>query len=305
MIKRFIAAFAVVILSAVQFTALFALFALFAHADVVMDNDFFMKNREKTIQVTNDEWGGRWGGVMFIVESPNGYVAPKMKPGSREGMPSFVEMRGGEPFFEELTFENGSIIAISHAYRHRGEYWGVMTYSHTYSPPGWVRMDELLLVYTSGDFGSENFERFYRYTGDFDAVLSADRIVVWQWPGSDREKMVFERADLEEGIGEAGWDFTPLNFDSFLNFRHTYKDKDGREWGNVFSNVTGSGWFCLSDPENNSDIPAFHPAPESRPWVSGADYENESQASTVATIIAAVMLITVAAILIKHRVKNR
>jgi hypothetical protein len=122
---------------------------------------------------------------------------------------------------------------------------------------GWIPMDHLLVVYIADDFVEENKANLYTYNDGYGAVYAAQRLVFWAWPGSDREKRVFD------GIIK---DISTL---------HAYKDTDGREWGFVTIKYTygsdsaatysTSGWVCLSDPAS-INIPAFYPAPQPTKW---------------------------------------
>jgi hypothetical protein len=152
-----------------------------------------------------------------------------------------------------ITYKNGQEIIIDSLYIHNGEYWGGMTESHYVSYPGWIPMNHLLVVYIRDDFNAENQDKFYEYTGDIEAVLLSKRLVLWQWPGSDREKRV-----LDGGFENLVVDFV-------------YKDNEGREWGYVRIGWREE-WICLSEPEN-SRIFAFHPAPEPTKWSPDGIYE--------------------------------
>jgi hypothetical protein len=289
MIKRLINIIITIFLSASFMTT--------AHADVVIENDFFQRNRDRTVSVANPDWGGRWGGNMFMVNSPSGSVAPKINPGSSESMQDFVEMVDGVPVYEELTFNNGDIISLTAAYRHNGRYWGLMTYSHRYSPSGWIPMDELLAVYTGGEFMGENSDKFYRYTGSFDTVKEAEVLVFWQWPGSDREKRVIDNIFTEEQIID------------MVRITNTYKDSEGREWVRAWVsegwNEGYGGWICLVDPANTGNIPAFHPAPAPRIWVSEGEYEDFPYAVATGVIVGGTAVIIAGFIMFASRKRQK
>jgi len=244
-------------------------------ADIISGNDFLYelkKNGEKV-----EELGTWYYGKRFSVNSPSGYVIPKEKPGSEKG----VTPSGYYPHYsdkdkpykishkKEFVFINGETIIITHTYLHNGEYWGVMPPTHSYQPPGWVLMDDLLMIYDQQDFEEENTDKFYTYTGSYDAVLSAKRLVVWQWPGSDKEKRIIDEKDT---IIECA---NVLN--KYVNVLYAYKDNEGREWSNT---AIMDGWICLSDPQNSS-IPAFHPALQSAKWSSDGIYDWSSNDVTI------------------------
>jgi len=233
------------------------------YADVVHSNTFERENKEK-MEVIGREYQGRF----FIVNSPQGYVIPKEKPGSDKGTsPSWYYPHYGiEPSLtegNEFVFFNGEIILLTHACLYNGEYWGVMMPSHNYLQPGWVLMDEVLLTFVREDFERIHQNEFYEYTGNYDAVESASRLVEWQWPGSDREKIIVE---------------SERSIQARANILIAYKDEEGREWGKT----RYYSWICLSDPEN-SDIPAFYPAPEGIRWSPGHNNEWFSDLAAIET----------------------
>jgi len=250
MMKRFLCIIFMVVF-------IFAL-PLTLHADLVSGNQFFYENKDKTERISERSYG-----KSFIINSPLGYVIPVEEPGSDKGIPTNLgygtHFGKTAPDTDIFIFKNGEVKTITAVYFYNGEYWGVMAPSHVYQPPGWVLMDELLMIYQQEDFEKENKNNFYTYTGSYDAVLSAKRLVEWQWPGSDREKWIIE--DKETIIGCA-------------DVLYAYKDSEGREWGKTSYT---EGWVCLSDPEN-SKIPKFYPAPKPVKWShdGNRDWTNEA-----------------------------
>jgi hypothetical protein len=244
-----------VILLAMPFTA---------HADVVMGNDFAERNNNHLVYLNRT----------FIVESPRGYVIQRKRPGS-------IGTIGDK-------YNNGELIYISATILYNGNYWGVLPYSHTHSPPGWIKMDELLLTYASSDFWNENFNSFYKYTGNFEAFLEAEELVFWQWPGSDREKKVIENIFTEEQMNTVRID-------------RTYKDEDGREW--IYAWIDDGwrdgygGWINLTDPGNINDLSPFKPAPEPVKWVPNTEHMNII--SPMLMIVILVIFLSVVFIIIK------
>jgi len=224
---------------------------LIAHADVIMGNDFYEKNKGKLEPLNRS----------FYVNGRNGRADARDEPGAASGMYGFV---------------NGRIIEIAYVYNHKGTYWGIPPMGHAYARTGWFRMDELLLCYNSTDFEAEHDDELYNYNGDFEVLRTSEEFYVWQWPGSDREKIMYP-------VNED----TSLDDDNSIRGRYAYMDDDGREW--VYVNIwhgsygssyrgTVNGWVCMSDPGNNS-LPAFNPAPEPRAWVPGKTIDWRSEAS--------------------------
>ena len=241
-----------------------------AHADVVMGNEFYFNHKSKTLDLEQNR---------FIVNTPNGYVIPRQEPGQSKVRTIFPGMAEEE---EIPKFQNGTELMISRVYLHNGEYWGLMQSGHTHMYPGWIPMKHLLEVYTPVVFEAEHKIEFYTYLGDFDAVSKALQVVIWPWPGSDREKTI--RRDME-----------PLTSGSL---RFSYKDSDGREWGKL----TTFGWVCLTDP-GNIDILPFHPEPPPAKWVVPETFPSETPKNYIAVLL---LLLTgvAAAILIlnpKHK----
>jgi len=234
------------------------------YTDVIIFSDFFDLNKSKT----------KPNGDRFIINSSLGYVIPKIEPGSENGI-MYSEFYNwdiwrdsGFEFSEddEWTIANGEIVTVKATFFHGGEHWGVIRLPIAARVNGeraytaWISMDDLLMIYDRRHFEEENKNNFYTYTGSYDAILSAKRLVQWQWPGSDREKMVWD-GENKEGF----------------SILYAYKDEEGREWGKAKfkERYTWQGtkfwrdvewWICLSDPENSSSIPAFNPTPEPQKW---------------------------------------
>jgi hypothetical protein len=242
------------------------------YADVVMSNEFLYENADKVESLGN--YGHR---KLFVVNHPSGYVIPKKEPGSKDGIPTNLGYRGGWGNSPEdleraendyFIFMNGEIIDIEAVYLHKGNYWGIMSPSHIYQPPGWVLMSELLVLYQQEDWEKENEEHFYTYTGSYDAILSAEKLVEWQWPGSDREKQIIYIEDL----------YRNDTFIDYANFLYAYTDVEGREWGKA---DYFHGWFCLNDVGNNSNIPSFSPAKKPIKWSHDGIYDWSSGGTAV------------------------
>lgn len=207
------------VLSFVLVAAVLLVASPIAYADAIFGNQFFYENEDRTEQIS----GGRFGRG-FMINSPSGYVIPTDEPGSENGIPSSFGYYSGwgyedidEPEEDIFVFRNGEIVSIEATYLHDGRYWGVMSPSHRYQPPGWVLMDDLLVIYQTEDFERENSDSFYTYTGSYDAVLAARRLVDWQWPGSDREKRIIND-----------------NIQRYADVRYAYMDEEGRECGKQY-----------------------------------------------------------------------
>ena len=219
------------------------------YADAIMGNEFRSKIRDKLQPLDRNR---------FYVNGPDGYVTIREEP--RSGSKPVMNYRGDS----EVTYPNGTQVLMDQTYVQNGEYWGIMEEGHHVIYPGWIPMDHLLLVYVRDDFNADFQDKFYKYAGNLTAVQAANRLVLWQWPGADREKRVINASD-----------FTLTN----AQILYAYKDNRGREWGYVNINIrldwdrsNRHEWICLSDPEN-SQIPTFHPAPEPIKWSSDGIYK--------------------------------
>jgi len=218
-------------------------------ADVILLNEFWYQNTDKMIGE----------GRTFCVSSPDGYVSAKREPGS--------EVDVADPSWGTV-YQNGEIVVIGSVYLHEGEYWGNTPEGHGRDgirPTGWIPMSNLLLMYTNTDFEKEHGGEFYSsYSAAYGKALSAEKLVVWQWPGSDRPKRIMDNS--AKIVPPA---------------RYFFKDSIGREWAYItveyvipsysyFGPLRTSliGWVCLSDPEN-PNLPALFPAPAPIKWSLG------------------------------------
>ena len=211
----------------------------------------------------------------FYVNSPDGYLNPKEEPDSKKDVLIYEDRSisytsDENAKMEVLTYNNGDIINISRTLLLNGKYWGAMSPRQSFPNSGWIPMEQLLLIYERQDFEEENKKNLYQYTGSYEAVFASKRHILWQWPGSDREKRIFD----DERYVLKGVDTL-----------YAYKDTEGREWGyvnlsyvytlesvRVFTTIT-EGWLCLSDPANGSDIAAFNPAPKPTKWSPDSKYK--------------------------------
>ena len=167
MIKRFLMLFISILL-------LMPLSAVYA--DTITGNDFLWDKEREFIKSERRR---------FNVSGPNGYVIVKDEPGSEKDMVEYIKeifpgVRNNEERIKQIIeFKNGEELFIEYLYIVDGEYWGCMQESHRYSYPGWIPMNHLSVVYIREDFEEENKNKFYSYTGNYDAVYEANRIVLW------------------------------------------------------------------------------------------------------------------------------
>jgi len=184
-------------------------------------------------------------------------------------------------------------------------------------------MDQLLVMYTCDDYNYEHKDEFYEYTGSYDAALTAEKLVVWEWPGSDRAKRILDYGSwIGENVNVRSNTFSDNGFlVEGICADYAYRDEAGREWGYVTITYTYSSWkkssyigdksasmkawVCLSDPQN-SNIASFFPAPAPTEWVPNGSAEFTSKHSItilIPIIILLIILLFAVAFAIVVRVK--
>jgi len=231
--------------------------ALVVSADAIVepDNSFYRQNQKDCVYL----------GRRFSVNGEGGSVSVKSEPDGKE----------------IGVFQNGDKVYIEYSCFYNGDYWGLVSIV----PSGWVKLDEMLVMYDYISFEEEHIDEFYTYDGNYDELKKTKSAIIWPWPGAD----------------EPQWTVEDLDTDNFY-VSHAYKDKDGREWGFV-TYLYGSRnvWVCLSDPLNR-DIPVFNPASEPTSWDSETPHkEIEKSANSMLWIIIGLVAVVVigTAILIK------
>ena len=233
---------------------------------------------------------------------------------------------------EITTYANGSEVLIDWVYVRNGKYWGITPIGHSWMNPGWVQMDQLLVMYINDDFNNEHRNEFYTYSGSYDAALTAEKLVIWEWPGSDRAKRIL---DYSSWIGESASMTSNPSSDKGLVVKDisadfAYMDDDGREWGFVTitytyssweefpfragQNVSMKEWICLSDPQS-SDIFPFNPAPASIMWIpegnldwtpdSSPDRTTESNVRLLVLLIILLLAISAGTVIIIRILRSR
>ena len=228
---------------------------LVAQADLVVEpeNDFYSRHQRQLVILER----------AFVVAGENNSVPILQEPGSRIGI---AQVRSGEEIY------------LSHSCLYKGEYWG-FTLAHN----GWVRIDELRVVYDFISFEEEHRNEFYRYGGDFSEIEEAQSALAWLWPGS----------------GIFSWTVRNLRSED-LSVVHAYRDSDGREWGFVrYPPERRNFWICISDPMNR-DIPVFNPRQEPARWVSDTPHEEiePSSSSMIVLIVVSIVVLVLATVVL-------
>jgi len=217
----------------------------------------------------------------FYVNASSGSAAVKKAPGSR---------------VEIAQVKNGETIFVDYSCLYKDEYWGLTTVyqeSKQERPSdGWIRMDDLLVLYDYVSFAEEHYDEFHDYEGDFEELKRAEAAVVWPWPGAEAPLWKVEELDTEHFWVSVA-----------------YTDDTGREWGFV-TYLYGSRniWICLSDP-TNPDIPALNPTLPPMKWHSDTEHINIGDDKNdipvlVIVLVAAVVLSTIVLIMVFWKVKN-
>ena len=194
-----------------------------AYADVINEpnNEFYKQHRNEIIYL----------GRNFTAKGADGFASVLIEPGSGR---------------ETGRLLNGEEVYLQYSCLYKGNYWGFAV-QHS----GWIKIDDLLVLYDYIAFDEEHLYDFYVYDGDYAAIRETRSAVAWPWPGADAPLWTLEDLDAER-----------------LWIRRAYMDEYGREWGFVaYSYGSWNIWICLSEPLRR-DLPAFNPATPPMPWVS-------------------------------------
>jgi hypothetical protein len=243
MIKR------IAVLIVICYTILL-LIPLTAYADLVVEpkNDFYIQNRDKIIHLNR----------RFVANGESGSVPIKIAPEAKSDIDSL---------------QNGKEAYMIYSCLYDGDFWGYIDLS------GWVKLDQMLVLYDYVSFEEEHFDELYKYSGDYAKIKEARAAIAWPWPDADEPIYTIENLDTNS-----------------FHVSYAYMDKDGREWGFVtYLYGNRNFWVCLSEPLNR-DIPVFNPAPAPGVWVSETKHTNiqpqagiqDGEISTIAIIIALV-----------------
>jgi hypothetical protein len=257
---------------------MFSMITITARSDVIYEpeNDFYLSKKSECVRLNRG----------FYANGHNGVISLKTEPGGSK---------------EITLLKNGEIIYISHTYNKNGEIWGLTGIypwkNQTRTYYGWVRMDQLLLAYDFISFEEEYGHEFYDFDGSPDALIEAEKIVFWTWPGAG----VFTRVlgpPQKERIFDTYFDSGSEQIKREI-LPHAYMDSEGREWVFIsdYMKYDSNVWVCLSNP-SNTDIPVFNAEPEPTLWKSDVVYPApEPQAGLplltfIIILVAALVVIT-------------
>lgn len=163
-----------------------------------------------------------------------------------------------DPENQNITdgLENGTLVYVSFTYTDSdGVNWGVIQYQRTadgdvtpnYGAPGedgaevmtgWIRMEDVSLVYDSEAFMEEHRDELELASGQEKVNLEeGEEMQCWTYPGSG---------------STSG---TIPSVDDNLHVDYLYTDQDGREWGHiVYYYGVRDVWISLTDP-TATDLP--------------------------------------------------
>lgn len=224
-----------------------------AQADVIWtpNDDFFEKHYEECEQL----------GRSYTANGEDGYVELKKDPLSKETVENAMN---GEEFFVSFTYTDK-----------RGIVWGVVEYDDS---TGWIRMEELLIIYDNISFMEEYKDEIKAYQGEADDIeLGEEPVQFYKYPGSGTSISAIE---IKEDKPE---------------FSYTYEDPEGRLWGYVAYHFANRGWICLSDP-TNAMIPASQEKSEVTMIPPAAKLPDPSD-SAVSKEVALILVLVVAVVL--------
>ena len=255
MMKRLLFVFMVFLILVSPLTVL-------ADAIIEPDNQFYKQYSNKCVYLKRD----------FCGNGTDGYISVKNDPRTKN---------------EICQIKNNEIIYIEYSCLYDGEYWGLTTYvgEPGSGKGGWIKMEQLLVIYDYVSFEEEHFNEFYQYTGDFSEIKEAGAAIAWSWPGSGSTLRTISNLDTES-----------------VHISHAFKDEQGREWGFIpYLYASRNLWICISDPVNH-DIPAFNPVPEPVKWETQTEHieiEKDDNPMIILIIILVTALVAGTAILIK------
>jgi hypothetical protein len=224
-----------------------------AQADVIWtpNDDFFEKHYEECEQL----------GRSYTANGEEGYVEIKKDPRSKE---TVENVENATEFFVSFTYTDK-----------KGIVWGVVEYDDS---TGWIRMEELLIIYDNISFMEEHKDEIKTYQGEADDIeLGEEPVQFYQYPGSGTSISAIE---IKEDKPE---------------FSYTYEDPEGRLWGYVAYHFANRGWICLNDP-TNAQIPAIQEEPEATMIPPAAELPDPSD-SAISKEVALIVVLVVAVVL--------
>lgn len=158
------------------------------------------------------------------------------------------------------ALENGVRVFVSFTYVNReGEEWGVIQYeqgddgqivpSYRYAEDdsiktGWIRMEELSLIYDSEEFKKDHEGEIRDNDGSVEIQLEpGEELQYWSYPGSGN--IIENTPDADKPT-----------------IAQIYTDEDGEQWGYVnYHYGIRDAWVCITRP-SAVDLPVRVPSPQ-------------------------------------------
>ncbi|MBQ7775406.1 MAG: hypothetical protein IJ379_05740 [Lachnospiraceae bacterium] len=191
---------------------------------------------------------------VFTTNGPDGHVEVYKDPESAEVI---------------TTWENGKNVYISFFYKDEyGTEWGIYNNGDE-TQSGWVRLEQMTVVYDNISFENEFAEAIVEEAGTF--RNAEDKAVnFWEYPGS--QSCIF----MNIGEGE-------------ISYSKTFVDEAGHKWGCVgYFRALRNHWICLDAPV--AEFEALYP--EGAPIRGNALQEENSQVPFEVAIVTAVVAVS-------------
>ena len=225
-----------------------------ACADVIWEpeDEFYQAHWEECTRVNRGYTLAGAGGSVELWSAPDGTVLKKL--------------------------ENGGARNIAYCWTDGGTEWGYTEWGLDDRDPGWVRMEDMKLIYDSQEFmkdHSEEIETVDPITVDFRSVK------LFPYPNGPESRATVMN-DLEESI----------------QFETVYTDEAGLRWGYVaYQYGIRQRWICLDEPmiEGTDEPEAQEGA------ATGMSYQ--AQLILAAVLVAAVVIVT--AVLVRRIPKRK
>ena len=179
-----------------------------ALADVIItpDDDFYQKHWEKCTTEARSYTGNGTEGYVILKESP---ISGKI----------VGTLANGEDYFITVVYQTSD-----------GTKWGA---PNLQEKTGWVRMEDMVLVYDNISFLEEHSSQIQDYQGEFDTYeFKKDPVILWSYP--------------ESGVINAE---IPKR-DDMVQFSSVYTDPEGSQWGYISYYYHIEGWVKFDDPTN-------------------------------------------------------
>lgn len=193
-------------------------------ADVIWEpyeDDFYSEHYEECEHISAD----------YLTNGKEGYVTAYKAPDSSK---------------EVAKIMNGKAFSVSFAWQDKeGNTWGIIELN-LFKPEegesraedadfGWIPMTDMAKIYNGEDFFREHEAEFGQYQGELDDYKVQDKLIVWEYPGSEKIKSLVYGQMLENDIPA---------------YEHLYTDADGNRWTYIgYYYGSHRGWICMDHPE--------------------------------------------------------